>query len=114
MSNYLTNEERLLRERRARIVYLISSILFIALSFYLIWALRELILPAVIGMVMSYICLPILGRLKDKGFFPFLGGYLPFRAFLPDPIFSYQYRRQPYPRPEDRARAAGKNPLQTG
>ena len=68
MSNYLTNEERLLRERRARIVYLISSILFIALSFYLIWALRELILPAVIGMVMSYICLPILGRLKDKGF----------------------------------------------
>jgi predicted PurR-regulated permease PerM len=68
MSNYLTNEERLLREKRARIVYSISSILFIALSFFLVWALRELILPAVIGMVMAYICLPILGLLKDKGF----------------------------------------------
>ncbi|MEN8142446.1 MAG: AI-2E family transporter [Thermodesulfobacteriota bacterium] len=68
MSNYLTNEERLLREKRGRLVYSISSLLFIALSCYLIWALRELILPAVIGMVMAYICLPILGLLKDKGF----------------------------------------------
>ena len=68
MNNYLTSEESLTRLRRARIIYTITTIVAGFLVIYLLWALRELILPTVIGMIMAYICLPLIGYLKNKGF----------------------------------------------
>jgi len=68
MNSYLTSEEILLRQRRGRIIYTVTAILTVIVGLYLVWAMRALILPAFIGMVMAYICLPLIGYLKDKGF----------------------------------------------
>jgi predicted PurR-regulated permease PerM len=68
MNNYLASDESLTRQRRARIIYTITTIIGALLIIYLLWALRELILPTVIGMIMAYICLPLIGYLKSKGF----------------------------------------------
>lgn len=68
MSNYLTSEEVANRQRRARIVYTLTTAVAIAVCLYLLWALRELILPTLIGMVMAYIFLPLIDYLKSKGF----------------------------------------------
>jgi predicted PurR-regulated permease PerM len=67
MSNYLTSEESLRRQKRATVVYSIATVLALVVTCYLLWALRGMILPAIIGMVMAYICLPLIGYLKDKG-----------------------------------------------
>jgi len=67
MSNYLTSEESLRRQNRATVVYSTATVLTLVVTVYLLWALREMILPAIIGMVMAYICLPLIGYLKDKG-----------------------------------------------
>jgi predicted PurR-regulated permease PerM len=68
MRSYCTSKERAARLGRARTVYTISTIVAVFLAIYLLWALRELILPTVIGMVMAYICLPLVGYLKTRGF----------------------------------------------
>ncbi|MBU0480603.1 MAG: AI-2E family transporter [Proteobacteria bacterium] len=68
MSTYLTSEECLLRQRRATIFYATSAALALLAAVYLIWALRAMILPLMIGMIMAYICLPLIGYLKGKGF----------------------------------------------
>lgn len=49
-------------------LYVVSGLLVAGISVYLIWALRELILPIIIGMVMAYICLPLIDYLKGKRF----------------------------------------------
>jgi predicted PurR-regulated permease PerM len=67
MNNFLTNEESLRRQRRATVVYSTATVLTLVVTTYLLWALREMILPAIIGMVIAYICLPLIGYLKDKG-----------------------------------------------
>jgi len=71
MSNYLTSEENLLRLRRARIIYTITAGIAVVTGVFLLWALRGLIVPTVIGMLMAYICLPLIGYLKNKGFSQF-------------------------------------------
>lgn len=68
MNNYSANDESLNRLRRARIIYTITATIAAFLIIYLLWALRELILPTVIGMIMAYICLPLIGYLKSRGF----------------------------------------------
>ncbi|MDF1578831.1 MAG: AI-2E family transporter [Desulfurivibrionaceae bacterium] len=67
MSNYLTSEENLIRLRRARIIYTVAAAMAVSAALYLLWALRELIVPTVIGMLMAYICLPLIGYLKNRG-----------------------------------------------
>ncbi|MEN8136421.1 MAG: AI-2E family transporter [Thermodesulfobacteriota bacterium] len=68
MNNYSASDESLNRLRRARIIYTFTAVIGAFLLIYLLWALRELILPTVIGMIMAYICLPLIGYLKRKGF----------------------------------------------
>jgi predicted PurR-regulated permease PerM len=68
MNNYFTSEERAARLGRARTIYTISASVAALLTIYLLWALRALILPTAIGMIMAYICLPLIGYLKSRGF----------------------------------------------
>lgn len=68
MSNYLSSEENRRRERRARRVYVVALTMAGLGGASLLWALRGLMLPLAIGVVMAYLCLPLIGRLKDKGF----------------------------------------------
>lgn len=68
MSSYLSSEENRRRERRARIVYAVSLTMAGLGGISLAWALRGLMLPLAIGVVMAYLCLPLIGRFKDKGF----------------------------------------------
>lgn len=67
MSRYLTSEENHRRERRARLVYAVATGAAGLGTAWLLWALRGLLLPLAIGAVMAYLCLPLLGYLKDKG-----------------------------------------------
>lgn len=68
MSSYLSSEENHRRERRARIVYAVALTLAGLGGAALLWALRGLLLPLAIGVVMAYLCLPLIGYLKDRGF----------------------------------------------
>lgn len=68
MNNCLTNEENQARLKRARRVYAAAAVFGGLALVYLLWALRDLILPAVIGMVIAYICLPLIGYLRARGF----------------------------------------------
>lgn len=68
MSSYLSSEENRRRERRARIVYAVALTMAGLGGVALLWALRGLMLPLAIGVVMAYLCMPLIGRFKDKGF----------------------------------------------
>jgi predicted PurR-regulated permease PerM len=68
MSSYLSSEENRRRERRGRIVYAVALTIAGLGGLALLWALRGLMLPLAIGAVMAYLCLPLIGYLKDKGF----------------------------------------------
>lgn len=68
MSSYLSSEENRQRERRARVVYVVALSGAGLGVVALIWALRGLMLPLAIGAVMAYLCLPLIGCFKDKGF----------------------------------------------
>lgn len=67
MSSYLSSEENRQRERRARVVYAVALTTAGLGGGVLFWALRGLLLPLAIGVVMAYLCLPLIGYLKDKG-----------------------------------------------
>ena len=56
------------RMERTRRFYGISTALFLILSVYLIWALQDIILPVVIGLIAAYISLPALNLLYRNGF----------------------------------------------
>lgn len=68
MSRYLTSEENRRRERRSRLVYAVALGMAGGGGIWLLWALRGLLLPLAIGVVMAYLCLPLVGYLKDRGF----------------------------------------------
>jgi len=68
MPSFLNSEEIRLRARRARLVYAVAFSLAGLLLVWLAWALRGLLLPLAIGLVMAYLCLPVIGHLKAKGF----------------------------------------------
>ena len=68
MPSYFTSEERRQRLSRARNLYAFTALAALTGGCYLLWALRELILPVVIGMLMAYICLPLIGYLRKHGF----------------------------------------------
>lgn len=68
MSNYLSSAENVRRKSRGRIVYAVAFSAAAAGGLGLLWALRGLLLPLAIGFFMAYLCLPLIGYLKDKGF----------------------------------------------
>lgn len=68
MNNYSANNEEIARQHRAKIIYTTTTIILVFVTLYLSWSLRALILPAVIGMTMAYICLPLIDYLKHQGF----------------------------------------------
>lgn len=68
MSNYLSSEANRQRERRARIFYTLTLTMAVLGGVALLWAMRGLMLPLAIGVVMAYLCLPLIGYFKDKGF----------------------------------------------
>ncbi|MDT8447604.1 MAG: AI-2E family transporter [bacterium] len=55
------------RLKRRIWVYSVASVLGLALAFSLLWALRELLLPSIVGALGAYLCRPILNRLKRMG-----------------------------------------------
>lgn len=67
MPNYLTSEEELRRQDRARHFYAAAAVAAGVVGFGLLIALRGMLLPVAIGMVLAYLCLPLLGYLKNKG-----------------------------------------------
>jgi predicted PurR-regulated permease PerM len=68
MSSYLSSEENRRRERRAHLVYAVALGVACVGGIWLLWSLRGLLLPLAIGVVMAYLCLPLVGKLKDRGF----------------------------------------------
>lgn len=68
MKIYLHDNELEVRQQRRRMVYKVSAALVAVVSIFLIWALRQLILPTVIGMVIAYISYPLVAYLCGKGF----------------------------------------------
>ena len=52
------------RKKRAIIVYSISLILLASLSVYLLWSLRSLLLPFIVGGLLAYVCKPLLQKFK--------------------------------------------------
>lgn len=55
------------RLKRRIWVYAASTALGSLLALWLLWALRELILPSIVGALGAYLCRPILNRLKRMG-----------------------------------------------
>lgn len=53
--------------RRSRIVYSFLFLFIFAIIVFLLWSLKSLILPILIGMVSAYICVPVLNYLIRKG-----------------------------------------------
>jgi len=53
--------------RRSRIFYSGLFIFFLTVTIFLLWTLKTLILPILIGMVSAYICVPVLNYLINKG-----------------------------------------------
>jgi len=68
MPNYLTSEENRQRQRRAIQLNLVVALLAATAGLGLLWALKGMILPVAIGMVMAYLFLPLVGYLKNRGF----------------------------------------------
>lgn len=52
------------KRKRALIVYSASFLLFSTLTLYLLWALRSLLLPLIIGLLLAYIVKPILNKFR--------------------------------------------------
>jgi len=57
-----------IRLERTRKFYGIASVILLLVSVYLIWALKTILIPVIIGFFAAYICLPILNKLKGKGY----------------------------------------------
>ncbi len=68
MPSYLTSEETRQRQHRSRNLYAVAILATLVGASYLLWALRGLILPITIGVVIAYICLPLIGYLSEHGF----------------------------------------------
>jgi len=56
-----------IRLERTRKFYGIASLLLILVIIYLLWALKAILVPVIIGLLTAYICLPVLKRLKGIG-----------------------------------------------
>ncbi|MBC86104.1 MAG: hypothetical protein CL677_02905 [Bdellovibrionaceae bacterium] len=50
------------RKIRAILFYSFSGLLAISLTIYLLWALRALLLPIIVGALLAYLCKPILAK----------------------------------------------------
>jgi predicted PurR-regulated permease PerM len=68
MPSFLTTEESGQRQDRARKLYAAATLAFLGSTAYLLWSLRSMVLPVAIGMIMAYICLPLIGYLRARGF----------------------------------------------
>jgi len=55
------------RIKRRRWIYLGTTAFGLLVGLSLLWALRELILPSIVGALGAYLCRPILNRMKRKG-----------------------------------------------
>lgn len=55
------------RKKRSKIFYGILIPCCIAVTIYLLWSLQDIIIPTIVGALLAYVCLPIIGRLKQKG-----------------------------------------------
>lgn len=59
--------DALSRAKRRKLFFLISTFLGLAVFSLLVWALRELILPAIVGALAAYLCHPLLARMRRYG-----------------------------------------------
>ncbi|MBU0561266.1 MAG: AI-2E family transporter [Bacteroidetes bacterium] len=55
------------RLKRSRVFYFLLTVFIIAVIGFLIYSMKSLILPTIIGALIAYICIPILDSLKRKG-----------------------------------------------
>ena len=55
------------RKQRGLVVYTGTTILVVSVTLCLIWALRELIVPTIVGALAAYLCRPLLTSMKRKG-----------------------------------------------
>jgi predicted PurR-regulated permease PerM len=60
-------EKSKIQKRMGYIIYGSAAVLCTLLAIYLVWSLRTLILPSIIGALSAYICTPLLRFLKRKG-----------------------------------------------
>lgn len=58
---------RIEKNRRALIFYSLYAAIIISTTILVFWTLHELILPASIGAILAYVCLPIIDYLRRKG-----------------------------------------------
>jgi len=61
----MTSEES--RKKIRIIIYLITAVITALAGFYLLWLLRSLILPFLIGTFAAYVCFPLIDFAKRKG-----------------------------------------------
>ncbi len=59
--------DALSRAKRRKLFFLISAFFGLAVFALLVWALRELILPAIVGALAAYLCHPLLARMRRYG-----------------------------------------------
>ena len=56
------------KTKRTYFVYIVTALISLIIFFYLVWSLRSLILPCIVGLTLAYICKPLLRFLQKKGF----------------------------------------------
>ncbi|OGG96905.1 MAG: hypothetical protein A2527_00040 [Candidatus Lambdaproteobacteria bacterium RIFOXYD2_FULL_50_16] len=70
------------REKRRMWVLSVSGVLFLLTTLALVWALRALILPSIVGALGAYLCKPLLNRMKHRGVSNSLAIVILFAAFF--------------------------------
>lgn len=55
------------RRIRAVAIYSLTSVTLVGVSIFLLWALRELILPTLVGALAAYLCRPLVTEMKRRG-----------------------------------------------
>lgn len=91
-----------IRLERTRKFYGIASLLIILVVIYLVWALKAILAPVIIGLLTAYICLPVLKRFKGMGASKSASVFILFLGFVITIILLFQLVSMAIPDEEGR------------
>ena len=60
-------ESASIRKTRATVINISGALLFLALAIFLLWSLRSIVLPILVGALCAYLCVPVLNFIERKG-----------------------------------------------
>lgn len=95
-------ESEQIRVERTRKFYGITSLVLLVIIAYLLWALKTILIPVIIGLLSAYICLPIFKYLKGVGVSKAASVFILFSGFFLLIILVFQLVSMAIPNEEGR------------